>query len=147
MPIDSESTLSDIYYYNPYILSDAQESQLKNITLSTNHIIGVGLAGFDLAGVYADCAIATDNCSAATYNSFDGYAFVAMIYDDSTDDSASIGACLPDLTCFTLNREGEYYLFNTLVTSAAASASVPASMTTDAVAAYKCMANTGGFDD
>ena len=107
--------------------------------------MGVGLAGLDLTGVYTDCAIATTNCVASTYNPFDGYALVSYVFDQNSV-SNSYGACFPDSTCFTIDASSTNYAYNTLAISGAASASNPNSMTSDAVSANKCVANTGGFD-
>ncbi len=146
MSITASSSLTDIYNANPYSLTSTDKANLYNITMTTNQIVGIGLAGFDLTGIYADCAVATDNCVASTYNPFDGYALVGQLFDETSDTTNSFGACFPDLSCFTINPTGTNYAFNTLVTSAASSATVPNSMTSDAVAASKCETNTGGFD-
>lgn len=146
MTITASSTITEVYNNNLHTLSEDQANLLTNVTLTSGHIIGVGLAGFDLTGLYTDCAIATTNCDAADYNDYDGYAFVAQVYDNEDDAASKLGLCINDKSCFTVDRSGAAYVFNTLVTSQSPSASIPSSMTDDVVAESKCAVNTGGFD-
>jgi len=95
MSITSTSTLTEIYNNNQYFLTDSDKQNLYNVTMTTNVILGVGLAGFDLTGIYTDCAVATTNCVASAYNPFDGYALVGNLYDLASQTN-SFGACFPD---------------------------------------------------
>ena len=144
MSITSTSTLTEIYDANTYVLTESDKQQMQNVTATTGQIIGIGLAGFDLSGVYEDCAVATDNCAASAYNAYDGYAVVAKIWDQTSDTTNLFGACMDDDICFTVDPTGTDYAFETLALTSIASATNPDSMTTLIDSA--CSTNTGGFN-
>lgn len=112
--------------------------------------MAVGLAGFDLTDFYTSCAIASGQCTASSYNAYDGYALVSYIFDASANTAGVFGACFndgSDTTCWTADSSSTTYTFNTLSLSANASASNPTSMTTDAYTTTDCTVQTpGGFN-
>jgi hypothetical protein len=95
MSITSTSNLTEIYNNQAYFLTDSDRQSLYNMTMTTNVIVGVGLAGFDLTGIYTDCAVSTGNCVTSAYNPFDGYALVGFLYHLASQTN-SFGACFLD---------------------------------------------------